>query len=176
MPNHFRRQILVNLAILIGSFIIAIFAVYWLEKDLNVKAETIAKDRLLIKSQTAALADLANLKVILPQATAYKQAMDKTMGTKEQLLDFPRWLEGLARVRRLSVNFNFRGRETEPQGNSPGFINFNLDLGGGIDDLTNFLKDIEYKAPGFLISLDNADLSRTDNNYRIFAQGQVFFR
>jgi len=147
-----------------------------LSRDLESEAEKTATDRILISKRAAALESLADLKRNSAKADAYKQAMDKILISQDQLLDFPRWLEEAARIRRLALTFSFQGSEVQPQPNFPGYINFSLDLSGPIDDLTQFLKDFERQEPRFLVSLESFDFVRDGSIYRVLTRGKVFFR
>jgi len=143
---------------------------------LSGQADKIVADRALTSQKTTALASLAGLKKDMVQAEVYKRAMDKMLVTQDQLIDFPRWLDSLARARQVVFNFSFVGDSVKPQGNSPGYIGFNLDAEGRFDNLTAFMKDVELKAPGFLVSLDSIGLNVSGSGYRISSGGKVFFR
>lgn len=176
MPDRFRRELLISLFVIIGGLLIFSATLYLLSSDLSARAEKIVADRALISQRSAALEFLAESKKNTPRADVYKQAMDRILVSQDQILDFSRWLDGLARVRQVGLSFSFQGGQVSPHGDAPGYIGFSLDLNGKLDDLTNFLKDIEFQSPGFLINLDNFDLSRNGSNYRILTQGRVFFK
>jgi len=149
---------------------------YFLSRDLQFQAEKIVADRALINRRAAVLGALADLKRDAPQADVYKRAMDKLLVSQDQLLDFSRWLDGLARVRQIGLNFSFRGSQVAPQGDAPGYIAFSLDLAGKLNNLVEFLKDLESLSPRFLVGLDGVDLTGDGSSYRILSQGKVFFR
>lgn len=176
MPTYFRRELVISLAIIGGSIAVFALALYFLSKDVNFQEEKVVADRALINQRAAVLGALADLKRDAPRGDVYKRAMDKILVSQDQLLDFPRWLDGLARVRQIGLNFSFQGSQVAPLEDSPGYIAFSLDLVGKLSYLIDFLKDIEFQSPRFLISLDNVDLTRSGSDYRILSQGRVFFR
>ena len=149
---------------------------YFLSRSLSLEANEIAADRLLISQRVAAIAAFAGSKTDAPKAGIYLEAMNKLLVSQDQLIDFPRWLNGLARVRQVGINFSFRGNQTPPQGDSPGFISFSLDLTGESSNMIDFIKDVEFRSPRFLAVMDNFDLTRNDSGYRILANGRVFFK
>ncbi len=176
MPNHFRRELIVSLAIVGGSILIFASILYFLSEDLSFQAEKVVADRALINQRAAILGALADLKKDASQADIYKRAMDKILVLQDQLLDFPHWLDGLSRAHQVGLSFSFQGSQVPPQGETPGYIAFSLDLTGKLGDLIDFLKDVEFQSPRFLVSLDNVGLTKGDSAYRISSQGRVFFR
>lgn len=176
MLNHFRRQVIVSLIIILGSAGVAIAAISWLKRDIQFQAGKIFDDKNLISKRVAILADLAELKKLTSKADAYKRAMNAIMLTHEDLLNFPRRLEDLARVHRLGISFSFRGEEVKPQENKPGYVNFNVDVVGAVDNLISFIKDVEYRSLGFIATFDSVDFLKSGDNYKASLQGKVFFR
>lgn len=176
MPTHFRRELIVSLAIMGGSIVVSALVLFLLSRDLQSQAEKVVADRALINQRAAVVAALASLKTDASRAELYKRAMDKILVSQDQLLDFPRWLDGLSRVREIGLTFLFQGSQVAPQGDSPGYIAFSVDLIGKLNNLVDFLKDVEFQSPRFLVSLDSIDLTRNGSDYRILSQGRVFFR
>lgn len=176
MFNHFRRELIFGLAFIGGGIVVFTSAIYFFSQDLESRADKVVSDRTLINQRAAALGALADLKRDSPPADIYKRAMDKILVSQDQLLDFPRWLDGLARVRRIGLNFSFQGNQIAPGENAAGYVAFSLDLIGKLDDLVDFLKDVEFRSPRFLISLEGIDLTRNGTDYRILSQGKVFFK
>lgn len=176
MLNHFRRQVIISLIIILGSVGLAIAVISWLKKDIQTQVNKISSSKNLINKRVAILSNLAELKKMIPKADAYKKAMNAIMLTREDLLNFPRRLEDLARIYNLGISFNFKGEEVKPQGNKPGYANFSIDVTGAIDKLINFIKDVEYKSLGFMATFEAVDFLKSGDNYKVNLQGKVFFR
>lgn len=176
MPNHFKQEITLSLSIIGGSIIVFGVLLYFLSQDVVSQADKIVADRLVVSQRATAIEALAELKNNKPKANAYFEAMNKILVTQDQLLDFPRWLDGLARVRQVGMNFSFHGTQNPSTGSSPGFISFSLDLTGASQNLIDFMKDIEFRSPRFLATIDNFDFTRKESGYRIMANGKVFFK
>lgn len=176
MFSNFRREVIWGAALILGSIVVFIAVFYFFSKSLNTIAKDIAGDRFLISKNTALLGNLATLKNDEQESVRYEKAMKKLLASKDQLINFPRWLEGLALARRVEMNFSFSGSEIAPQENYPGYINFSLNIAGTFDAVTAFIKDIETGAPRFLVSLNTFDATRNGSGYRIIFQGRVFFK
>ncbi len=176
MPNLFKRRLLVGSAIIGGSLLFFSLALFLLSGDLESRAGKVSADRALVSKGAAAISVLANLKKGAPQTVPYKQAIDKILVSQDQLLNFPKWLEGLSRTRRIALAFAFQGGQVASRGDLPAYIPFSVDLGGRLDDLKDFIEDIEFREPKFLLTLDSLDLTRKGADYRIVSQGRVFFK
>jgi len=168
--------VIIGSVLIIGSIIVFGASFYFLSKSFDSMTKDIAADRLLIAGNTVTLGNLAELKQADQESARYKKAMGKLLVSKDQLIDFGNWLDGLARVRQIAMDFSFSGSEVAPQENLPGYINFSLDIAGPLDALTSFLKDIELQATRFLVNLDGFNAVRSDAGYRIVTNGKVFFK
>lgn len=176
MNIHFKRELLIDFGIIVGSILFIGLGIYILSGMLSTQADKISAERTLITRKAAAIAGLASLKRDLPQAEIYKKSLDQILVSQDQLLDVPHWLDGLARGRRVALSFSFAGTQTQPSGNSPGTVPFSLDIGGTLDDLIGFVKDVEIEPPRFLMNLDGFSLNGSGSAYRITASGKVYFK
>ncbi len=176
MFSDFREKVIIGVVLILASIVAFGSVFYFFSKSLRVLARDIAADRLLIANNAAVLGNLAELKRDSQEAARYEKAMNKLLVSKDQLIDFGTWLDGLARVRQVAMNFSFSGSEVAPQESFPGYINFSLDVAGTLDALTAFLKDIELQSTRFLVNLDTFDMTKSAGGYRIITQGKVFFK
>jgi len=176
MQKYFRRHLIINLAAITVIILIFWAALSWLSLDVDSVVDKIVVDRTLIKKKAEAIGILAELKQTAPEAASYKKSVDAILPPQEQLLDFPRWLDGLARARRLNIGFDFQGRETPPQDASPGYAAFILNIGGALTDILAFVKDLELQVPRYLIGIEGFDLKETGEGYQLSTRGRVFFR
>ncbi|MEK7195264.1 MAG: hypothetical protein AAB655_01055 [Patescibacteria group bacterium] len=176
MANSFKREIIISASVIIGSILIMSVALYFLAKDIDSQAEKVAAARFAISDKALALEALANLKNGVPKADLYKQAMDKILVSRDQLIDFPRWLDGLARSRQVAFTSSFQGNQVEPQGGLPAYVGFMMDAGGSLNNLIGFFKDVETQAPRFLVNFERFDLNGGGSEYKIAAYGKVFFK
>ncbi|MBI2623732.1 MAG: hypothetical protein HYW65_04170 [Candidatus Liptonbacteria bacterium] len=176
MGSDFRRKFLIQLGVAAAVSAALVAAAGWFAADVSVQAGRVAQDRTLIRERSASIAVLAELKRNSARALQYEQKMNAFLPTQEQLLDFRRTLENLARVRRLTLNFSFQGGQTLPRGGAPGTVGFALDVAGASIDVLGFLKDVEVTPPRFLAAFDTFSIEQNAKTYRLFAGGRVFFR
>ena len=148
---------------------------FFLARDVSSEAKMVISDRAVVSQRAAGLNALAELKKYSPEASRYRQAMGKILVTQDQLLDFPKWLEGLARGRQLGYSFAYASDSTDPGEETPGFAHFSLRLSGGLDGLVGFLKDLEFLSPRFLVAADDFNTRYDGSNYSFSLNGRVFF-
>lgn len=175
MERYFEREILISFSIILGAILFLGTASFFLARDVSSEAKMIVSDRSLVSQRAADLSALAELKKDSAEASRYRQIMGKILVTQDQLLDFPKWLEGFARGRQLNYSFSFLGNSIEPSEETPGYTSFSLGLNGGLDGLIGLLKDIEVLSPRFLVSVDNFSTRRNDPSYSFSLNGRVFF-
>lgn len=176
MGRHFRRELIISVAIIAGALVIFGAAFYFLAGDLQFQSKKIVDVRAAIASRVATLDSLATLKGGAAPAAGYEQAIDRILVTQDKLLDFPKWLDGLARAHKVGSSFSFQGDPVLPQGNTPGYYSFSLNISGNLNDMADFMKDVEYQSPQFLTSLYGFDISGSGDNYAVVTSGKVFFR
>lgn len=176
MLNRFRRGLIVSAIIIVGSFLISGVVLYLMAGDLRFQVQNIGEAQAAILNSRIVLDSLSALKEDLAQASDYSQAMDKILVPQDQLLDFGKWLDQLARAYQIQLNFSFGGEPVSPQAGSPGYYNFSLELNGDLNNIMDFVKDVEYRSPRFLTVFDSLDLSNKDGSYEVSANGRVFFK
>lgn len=176
MPNRFRRELLISALIIVGSIAVFGIGLYILSGVLDKEAADIADNRLTIARASAYLATLADLKKSSQAADRYRAAIEELLVPQEQLIEFPGWLDGIARTRDVELRFSFSGSETQPQGDVLGFIGFSVDVNGSLDALTSFFREVESESQRFLVSIDTLTLIKIESGYAASSRGKVFFR
>ncbi len=176
MPKGFRRSLIVSLIVIIAAFVVSAVAFYILGIRLNSISSEIGTKNGLIAQQIGVVDILTNLKKVAPEAEPYKQVMDSLLPTEDQLLDFPRYLDALAKNYGVSLSFNFQGEPRKAQKDSPGSLGFALNLTGQLSNNLEFLKALEAKSARFLLVVQNFGLSRVGGGYNMRLQGLVFFK
>ncbi|MBI4086050.1 MAG: hypothetical protein HY433_02295 [Candidatus Liptonbacteria bacterium] len=176
MFENFRRTIIWGIAFIAGSIIASGALVYWLFLKLDGEAVKIALDRDTIHSNSQLIEGLANIKSTASETGKYKQALDTLLPAKDELVNFSGWLDGLSRARNVSESFSFQGNAVESSKSEAGYVGFSLDASGAYDNLIDFLKDVEFRAPRYLVGFDSFDIKRDGSGYRVSVRGKVFFR
>ncbi len=178
MPSKvFRKELIIGAAIFFGGMLIITAGLYFLSNDITSKASTIVIDRALIGDRAQAIESLAGLKKNLSEAERYQKAIDKILVPQDQLIDFGRWLDGLARTRQVALSSAFDGTEVLPQAETLGSIGFSIDVSGALPNLLDFIRDVEVRSPRFLVDMVSFDMTRlSGSDYRATSRGRVYFK
>lgn len=171
-----RRGLAFYISLIGGGFLVAGVALWWFSNDIQSLAEKVVAERSRIERRAGAIEILASLKRDAPATEEYRRAIDLVLPSRDQLLDFPRWLEGVARAHRLDVDFRFQGAQVAAGENVPGYVGFWMRTGGKLEEIVAFLKGLELENSRFLVSLDAFDIKEAAGNYELMSQGRVFFR
>jgi Tfp pilus assembly protein PilO len=176
MQDNFRRESWISIAVIVGSLLVYGGLVWWFDRDLEAKAKDVALSRSLINQRAKSIEVLANLKRNSREVESRQEIMAQLIPVREELLNFPRWLEGIARLHGVAMVFSFDPGTTPPQGDRPGHENFRLTANGSYEELERFFRDIEQQSSRFLLSLNSFDLVRTESDYRATVLGRVYYR
>ncbi len=174
-----KRKLLVNLGIIIGSFGLLGYGLFWFSGRLDARTDEIIKARQFIDESKRGITAIAELQGKAVEADAYQKRMDLILPREDQLLDFPRWLEGVAKVHQVAATFNFQGGQKPAEQNVPGYIQFTVAIDGRFDSILSFLKDIETNQRQFLAGFDHFELTRSGAigvMYRMSVNGKLFFK
>lgn len=177
MFKTFRRKVAWSVSIILGSILLFIGASFWLTKNIEEQTGHIVRQRALLQRFSQVASILAEFKRAAPIAAAYEVRVKTLLPSQENLLDFPRWIDGLARARNVSLQFNFQGDQVLPRDDSTaGFLHFNANIIGQTENITGFIQDIEQRSPRYLIAFEGFELARSGAEYQLNIQGRVFFR
>jgi hypothetical protein len=176
MFKSFRREILISFAAIFSFFLIAGVLFYLLNGDLSSQTQKIITAKILVNNRAVMLDALAALKSDAVAAAGYKKTIDRILVSQDDLLNYQKWLEGLARVHNLGSNFAFSGQPVPSSAGAPGHYDFSLTLIGSVDDILGFLKDAEYGAVSFLTSFNNLNFTATGGSDAVSLGGDVYFK
>lgn len=176
MGGHFRKRMVLGVLSIAGSIAVFGALLYWISGVLSDQAAAIVAARSVVEQQAQLVASLAVLKTMKPEVDKYRQALDALLPVKDDLVNFPAWIDGLSRAHQVGDTFAFQSKAVAAGEAQAGSIGFSLDAQGTYGDLADFLKDVEFKAPRYLVTLDGITLKRNGSTYRASVQGTVFFR
>lgn len=176
MLKSFRQKIISSAVVILLCFLIFAGAAYWLSSDISQKTQKISQERALLFRFSQLAEVLANLKNNATVAASYEEKINNLLPGQEDLLNFPRWLDGVARAQNLSLRFNFQGDQVMPQGNNAGYLRFTLQITGPSQGILNFLSEVEEKTNQYLMTIDQFELSRAGSDQELDCQGLVYFK
>ncbi len=91
-------------------------------------------------------------------------------------MDFPRWLDGLARAQQVTLRVSFQGEPVSATQGLPGFYRFSADMTGELNAILNFMTSVELRTPRYLARFENFEYSQSGDQARVTSQGRVYFR
>lgn len=174
MPDSFKRRFIKQLIIASASVAFVAVIIILLNFDLNKRMSRIEarKAQALLQSQSILI--LSDLKKEAVLARADYELLENALPTRDKLIALPRELETLAKAHNIDLGFSF-GSETPSSEGQPGSIRFTMSLGGGIDDLLDFMKAFEANA--YFINLSSVDLAKKEESrFSLGTTGEIFTR
>jgi hypothetical protein len=173
----FRKELIIGVAVFFGGILIITAGLYFVSNDIALKVSTIVTDRALLSNRSQAIDSLAGLKKNLPEAERYTKAIGQILVQKDQLIDFGRWLDGLARSRQVAISSALDGTEIKSGIGTLGSIGFNIDASGGLPNLLNFIQDVELRSPRFLVDIVGFEVTQiSGSEYKVASRGKVYFK
>lgn len=176
MPETFKKNLIVGVSIIAGSFLIFATAIYFLSGAIAAQAQKVTDAKNAIRTHSDLIEGLASQKALSPDVKKYEQAINLILPPKDDLVNFSKWLDGLSRAHNVNVGFNFNGDAVPSTDSAAGYIKFGINVSGQYTNLTDFARDVELKSAQYTVSFDSFDLKRSDNNYTSIISGRVFFR
>jgi len=176
MVTNSKKYMVVSMGIIVGSFLVLGIAVTWLGNNVAERANTISGNRALIKQQAHILETFASLKKIETEVAVYKEKLHGLVPTKNQLIDFPRWVTTLEHLHGVMGTFSFQGAGTDPAPGEIGSNGFTISVTGRAENIVNFFEALEVKSPKFLSAIDSFDVAQSGSGYQVSSHGRVFFR
>ena len=175
MLNDFQKKLILNIGIIVSAAVVFITAFYFLSDKIDILVKDISARKTLLASQSAEVDNLAKLKADQAQSINIKKRMDALLPTKNGILNFGKSVDALARVHSVSVGVITRDA-AEATISAAGYSSFTINATGGLKDIRDFLSDLEFRAPSYLVSLDGIDISAQGGAYRADVSGRVFFQ
>ncbi len=172
LGNNFKKKLLIQAIILgAGVFLLALLIIL-LNADINKRAEKIVqyKRELEIRNQTIAL--LTNSNADFERAQPMETVLSDLLPSKDQLINFPKELDTLARGYSIQIGFSF-GTENASTETDPGLIRYTMALTGFYQDIVDFLKELE--GHPYFITMDSIDVKLiTGTTYSLITSGTIF--
>lgn len=176
MEDDVRLNTVVSVGSVILAFLLFGFVLQLLARDLDAQAKKIIESRSVSSDHVRLIGTLARLKKIAPQAGKYGEQLRLLLPTKDELLDFPRWLSSVSRTHEVTSHFVFQGGTVMPQPEEPGYVGFTLNASGASENLEKFFRELETTSSRFLLALDSFEVTQSEGAYRAFARGRIFFQ
>jgi hypothetical protein len=175
--DEFRLTVTVSAGIIIASFFSSAILVSWFSGDIGALARGIEKRRSFLRERTVLLETFAQFKGAGPVIERYEERLRALLPSQEELLDFPRYLESVARVHQVALNFGFQGDPVLAGGSEPGGVSFSLQVSGTPQRVARFLREVERESPRFVVRFSSFEVAQGGPAEEwVLVQGTLFFR
>jgi len=168
---EFKQWLLKNGTVALAAIIFLITLLLLLGQDISSRTTAIKKQREELFLRSQALNSLAFLRSDAEKSERILVALKNLLPTNDQLINFPKSLEDLAKNNQLGFGFTFNSEESSTE-KKPGINNFTLTLSGTYNNFLNFLKTMERGK--YFIGFDLIDLNKKDKDFHIIMRGKVF--
>ncbi len=143
----------------------------WLGFDSSRRVAAIENNKRELTFRSSASEALRVLKIGSEAVASERLFLDNILPPPDKIIDFPKDIQGLARINKVDPSFNF-GEEVAGSETAPGQIAFSIIVKGGFNNLVNFIKALEQSR--YLIRFDVYNLTVEDQNYQAMINGKVF--
>ena len=172
--NAFKKRLLTRLAILGGGIILLVLFIILLNVDINKRMAAIEESKALLASRDEAVSLLTHSQLDLERVENGISVLGRVLPNKDELINFPRELEGMANKYLLDIGFSF-GVESAGVESRPNSISFTMTLSGAYEDITDFLEELEEHR--YIILIDSAEVRRgNDGRYSFLTGGSIYTR
>jgi Tfp pilus assembly protein PilO len=168
---NFKKHLTISIGIFLGAAFILMISLFFLNFDIKNRANRIKTLRQELNTYLQSIANLASLRQDFSKAQSYFASLDMILPTRDRLVNFPKDINLIARQNKIDLSLNF-GQETLKTANEPGKTGFTISAQGTLDNLLNFLKNLENSL--YLTNLTMLDFTREGDKFKALITGQVF--
>jgi hypothetical protein len=165
---NFKQELRKKLLISFSIIAVILAGMFFLGWDINQRAEDIKIARQELANRSAKLSLFAQLQSQATQAESYASVLKNVLPDHDQLFDFPKELERLAKQINAGFGFSF-GTETPSTPIQLGRLQFTVTVQGVLSKIIDFIKNVE--ASRFSINFKSFDF----NNSAADINGEVLF-
>jgi Tfp pilus assembly protein PilO len=173
MQAEFRKTVLLNIGISVILVAAVAAATAAVGAGIRRKTGAIMDIKKEAASRSQAIQSLAALTEDAARAGPLESQLMRILPLQDELINFPKDLKTLAGSHNLTLGFAF-GAEVPAEGNTPGFIEFQMTASGKLADVIEFLRDIH--ASRYYVAMDPVDITKSGRDYSSKISGRVFSR
>ena len=172
--TEFRNWLLRYVGLYVGISLALGVLIVFLGRDIGIRAAQIASQRQDLSLRLQAFESLATLRSGEDRAKEFSAALEASLPEKDDLIAFPKALEGFARNNQLGFDpVEFESEEPSAEG-LPGSNNFVMRTNGSYTNFIRFLRNIEEST--YFVGFSVIDLSQRNGGYEMRMSGKVFSR
>jgi len=167
----FRRWLLRNIGVSVSVVLVFAILIILLANDISHRADTIVQQRQDLVRRSEAFNYLATLRFDSEKAKELSGKLRNSIPTRDQLINFSKNFEGLAKNNRLDLGLFFES-EIPSTDLVPGINNFKITSRGSYSDFLSFLRSVE--ASQYFVNFTSLDLTQKGKEFEIAMRGKVF--
>lgn len=161
---------------IIGSLAVFLAVFMYIQNSIKGDLTRIHAARTVIKTSHESVKYLTELKNQAPLAEQYGAQLSLLLPKKEELLAFPKWLDGIARANNVSFKFGFQGENNPSSSGAPGNVDFSLAAEGTMENLRNFINAVESRSNRYIVDLESMNFEGNSQKYNLTSGGKLFFK
>lgn len=170
----FRKKLVTELIISLVAVGVISIGLLFFGFNISKFAKKVVATRQELTERSASLQSLAILRSeYSSKGEPYLNVLYNIIPLKDELIDLSKDFQSLAAKERIDYGFTFIG-EIPATSNNLGSVRFSLSLGGGLDRLINFIKNLQNFR--YLVNLENISINKGELQMRMNVKGSVFFR
>lgn len=174
--DGYNRRLWLGMGVILVSIIAGAIALFYFSGAIASQADQIAMAKAKANNDANALANLASLEGAAPRAAQYDAAIQQLIPDQSGLISFNTWIGQVAARYQVNASVSFTGNPIPSTGNMPGSATFNMTAQGASGSIIPFLDYLTTQAPGFIVSFTSLDLTNTQTQGSLSAQGITYFR
>ena len=168
----FKKRLTIIISAVLGGIITLGTILFLIDSDISKKSLQIKTSRNDLNFRLNATQSLVILQQEFRQIQDKIYLLDNILPSRDDLVNFPKDLNALARNNNIILNMSL-GQEGRDPGGKFGATNFTISGSGGLSNVSKFLNDL--KSSRYSVNFNKLDFTREDNNFKILLGGQVFF-
>lgn len=175
--GHFKKYLIIYLSIIILSFALLGFAGKFLFAEVEKKGDSILAMRTTLAKNAVSAERLSFLRKDVVSAEEYEKKMELFLPVQDSLLGFPDFIKDLADRNQVNLIFTFQqGGVVAPTPTTAGSVGFTLNATGPMQNVVDFLEDLEKKTMRYWVGLDGMEIVKSGEEFSIQSTGKVFFK
>jgi len=168
----FKKRLLINIGISLSVCLVLLVVLFSIASDINKKTEHIKNLKTELFFRLNSAGSLAILTKEAEEAKNYNLQLEKILPRYDQLVNFPRDINIIAKQAQIDINTSLGKEETPNKDTLLKQTNFSLAGQGSFENFINFLKFLEIGQ--YLIKIQTLDFTKQDGNFKILLTGRVF--
>ncbi|MBS3903337.1 MAG: hypothetical protein KGZ30_03125 [Anaplasmataceae bacterium] len=172
----FQRELILNLVVVIASFILGTVGIFWLGWSLETTASNVELSHIEQAKRIGLVSSAAELRQDEITAEEYLGTFDRLIPIEDRLINLESYLRVTAERKGLVSIFNFEGGPTPPTDATPGRQPFSLTLRGEMNQLLTFLEEFERGRANFLFTVDTVSLSSFEEAHQLEIKAATYFK